>query len=52
MAFEVVKGMRTAPFTLQNVLQLGITTLVPVVPLLLTIMPMEELLGRLLKLVF
>jgi len=35
-SFDVVKEMRWAPFTLATVFQLGVTTLVPVVPLLLT----------------
>ena len=51
-SFEVVKGMKTMPFTLQTVLQLAIATLLPVLPLLLTIMPLEVLLERLLKIVF
>jgi len=51
-SFEVVKGMRLAPFTLQTVLQLAVTTLVPVVPLTLTMISLEELLVRLLKVVF
>ena len=51
-SFEVVKGMRLTPFTLQTVAQLAVTTLAPVVPLLLTIMPLEELIKKLLKLVF
>jgi hypothetical protein len=51
-SFEVVKGMRMTPFTVQTVGQLAATTLLPVLPLLLTIMPLEELLQRLLKLVF
>jgi hypothetical protein len=49
---EVIKGMRFAPFTLQTVLQLAVTTLLPVTPLLLTMISMEELLDRLLKVVF
>jgi hypothetical protein len=51
-SFDVVKGMRWAPFTLQTVLQLAITTLAPVVPLALTMISLEELLMRLLKIVF
>jgi hypothetical protein len=51
-SFEVVKGMRFVPFTLQTVLQLAITTLVPVLPLLLTMISLEELLERLLKIIF
>ncbi len=51
-SFEVVKGMRFVPFTAQTVLQLAVTTLVPVVPVMLTMISLEELLGRLLKVVF
>jgi len=51
-SFEVVKGMRPVPFTLQTVLQLAVTTLVPVVPLTLTMISLEQLVERLLKVVF
>ena len=51
-SFEVVRGMRWVPFTGQTVLQLAVTTLVPVVPLTLTLVSLEELLERLLQLVF
>ncbi len=51
-SFEVVKEMRFAPFTMQTVLQLAVITLLPVVPLMLTMIPLEELLERLLKIVF
>jgi hypothetical protein len=51
-SFEVVKGMRFVPFTLQTVLQLAVATLLPVLPLALTMISLEELLGRLLKMVF
>ena len=51
-SYEVVKGMRWFPFTLQTVLQLSVVTLAPVVPLTLTMIPLEELLERLLRMVF
>jgi hypothetical protein len=51
-SFEVVKGMRLAPFNLQTVLQLAVVTLVPVVPLLLTMISLEELLTQGLKMLF
>jgi hypothetical protein len=51
-SFEIVKGMRFVPFTLQTVLQLAVATLLPVLPLTLTMISLEELLGRLLKMVF
>ncbi len=51
-SYAVVKEMRLAPFTLQTVLQLTVTTLLPVAPLLLTMVPLDELLEGLLKIVF
>ena len=51
-SFEVVKSMRWVPFTSQNVVQLAATTLAPVVPLTLTMISLEELLGRVVKIVF
>ncbi len=51
-SFEVVKGMRLVPFTLQAVLQLAVASLLPVAPLLLTMVSLEELLVRLLQAVF
>ena len=50
-SFEMVLGMRWVPFTTKTVLQLVVTTLLPVVPLLLTRISPEELFQRLLKLV-
>ena len=40
------------PFTSQTVLQLAIATLAPVLPLTLTLISLEELLERLLKIIF
>ena len=51
-SFDVVKEMRWVPFTLSTVLQLAATTLLPVLPLTLTMISLEELLERLLKLIF
>ena len=51
-SFDVVKGMRVVPFTGQTVLQLALSTLLPVVPVALTMLSLEELLTRLLKIVF
>ena len=51
-SFQVVKEMRWVPFTLRTVLQLGVTTLLPVLPLTLTMIPLDELIDRLLKVVF
>ena len=44
--------MRLVPFTMQTVVQLAVITLVPVVPLMLTMISLEQLLERLLKIVF
>ena len=51
-SFSSVKEMRWVPFTLTTVLQLAVTTLLPVLPLTLTMISLEELLDRLLKIVF
>ncbi len=51
-SFTVVNEMRSVPFTMQTVIQLAVTILLPVAPLLLTMIPLEELLERLLKMVF
>ena len=50
-SFEIVRTMRMVPFTKDTVLQLAVVTLLPVVPLLLTMVSLEELLKTLLKVV-
>jgi len=47
-SFEVVQTMRIAPITKDAILQLVAATLAPIVPLALTMMPLEELLKKLL----
>jgi hypothetical protein len=49
--FEIVHGMRPAPFTKEAVVQLAVITLVPVEPLVLTMIPLNELLKKLLQVV-
>ena len=51
-SFEVVRGMRSVPITKEAFVQLAVLTLLPLLPLLLTMISLEELLGRLLKVVF
>ncbi|MBP1733587.1 MAG: hypothetical protein H6Q55_4016 [Deltaproteobacteria bacterium] len=51
-SFEVVQGMRVAPVTREAFLRLVIATLAPVVPLALTMMPLEDLLKKLLGVLF
>jgi hypothetical protein len=48
-SFEVVNDMRLVPFSIRTVVQLTVVTLVPVAPLLLTMIPLRELLERLLQ---
>ena len=51
-SFAVVRDMTYIPFDLQAVLRLAVTTLLPVAPLLLTMISFSELVDHLLKLVF
>lgn len=46
-SFEVVQAMRIAPITRHAVVQLALATLLPISPLLLTIMPLDEWLRKL-----
>jgi hypothetical protein len=50
-SFSVVRSMRIAPVTRDAILQLAAAVLVPLIPLLLTVMPLEELTSKLLDLV-
>lgn len=51
-SFEVVRTMQLAPITRDALLRLVGATLVPIVPLLLTMMPLEELLKKLFGILF
>jgi hypothetical protein len=51
-SFEVIRNMSPVPFTRNAIIQLAVVTLVPVAPLLLTMISLEELLTQLLKVVF
>ena len=51
-SYEVVRTMRIAPVTREAILQLVVATLAPIVPLALTMMPLEELLKTPLGVVF
>jgi hypothetical protein len=51
-SFETLNKMRMVPFTTRTILHLAVITLAPVLPLLLTMIPLEQLLERLLKIVF
>lgn len=51
-SYEVVRTMSLAPITKQAILRLAAATLLPLAPLLLTIMPLEELLKKLASMLF
>jgi hypothetical protein len=51
-SLEVVRTMRAAPITKEDVLRLMATTLAPMVPLLLTMMPLGDLLKMLFGILF
>jgi hypothetical protein len=51
-SFDVIRTMRFVPFSKETVLQLGVVTLAPLLPLTLTMISLEELLKRLLSAVF
>jgi hypothetical protein len=47
-SFDVVRGMWTFPFGKETVIQLVVTVVLPALPLVLTVIPLEELVKRLL----
>jgi len=51
-SFLVVRDIEFAPFTMKVVLSMAITTLLPVAPLLLTMFSAEQLVERVLKVLF
>jgi hypothetical protein len=51
-SFDVVREMRIVPITKELVFQLVVATLLPMAPLLLTMISLEELLGQVLRVVF
>jgi hypothetical protein len=51
-SYEVVRTMSFAPFSKAAILQLAAVTLAPVVPLLLTMMPLDQLLKTLFGILF
>ena len=51
-SYEIVSDMRSVPFGLVDITRLAAATAAPLVPLLLTIFPLEELIMRLVKIVF
>jgi hypothetical protein len=51
-SFAVVREMRPVPFATDDVVRLLVATVIPLVPLLLTIMPLEQLVTQAIKIVF
>jgi hypothetical protein len=51
-SFEVLRSMRVIPVTRDAILQLTVATLAPIAPLVLTIMPLEDLLRKLFGMLF
>ncbi|MCI0444944.1 hypothetical protein L0152_17265 [bacterium] len=51
-SFDVIRSMRFVPFSKETILQLAIITLLPFLPLTLTMFSLEELIDRILKSVF
>ena len=51
-SYEVVRTMRIAPITRDAIVRLVAATLIPILPLLLTMMPLETLLKQLVRILF
>jgi hypothetical protein len=51
-SYQVVREMRVVPFALQDVSRLAVATAIPLAPLLLTVFSFEELITRVIKVVF
>lgn len=51
-SYSVVREMQHVPFGLNDVTRLAAAAVFPILPLLLTIMPLEELVTRLIKMIF
>jgi hypothetical protein len=47
--YETVRDLRTVPFGMDAVIRLAAVTAAPLLPLTLTIMPLEEVVMRLIK---
>ena len=51
-SYSVIQDMRVVPVTKQAMFQLGVATVLPIAPLVLTLMPLEDLLKRLFGILF
>jgi len=50
-SFEVIQGMNLLPFSNKSVIRLAIILVLPILPLFLTMIPLSEIIDRLLKMV-
>ncbi|MCI0472576.1 MAG: hypothetical protein L0Y76_03235 [Ignavibacteria bacterium] len=48
-SFQIIREIKPVPFGKDTVIQLIVITVIPVLPLLLTMIPLDELLTRLLQ---
>ena len=51
-SYDVVRSMRIAPLSIQAIVPLVLATVIPIVPLMLTMIPLNELLKKLFGIVF
>ncbi len=51
-SFEIIRGIRPVPFSKETVIQFIVIILLPVLPLTLTMMPLEELIMKFLGVIF
>jgi hypothetical protein len=51
-SFAVVREMRAVPFVTDDVVRLLVVTVAPLLPLLLTIMPLDQLVTQVIKIIF
>ncbi|MEG9437417.1 hypothetical protein JAO29_14770 [Edaphobacter sp. HDX4] len=51
-SYDIVRGMRAVPFGLDDISRLALATATPLAPLLLTVFSLEELIMRLVKIIF
>jgi hypothetical protein len=51
-SFSIIQEMRMVPMTKQAMFQLAVATVAPIVPLLLTLMPLEDLIKKLFGIIF
>jgi hypothetical protein len=50
-SFEIVRGMKSVPFGRDTVLQLAFFSLAPVAPLILTLIPLGQLIDQFIKII-